>query len=75
MMSQDDFAEHVEVGLDDIAEPDAADVLEMAQTFHAKSQSTFRQATRLASARRSFSTTRRSRRAPARPERSRSRRC
>jgi uncharacterized protein YfdQ (DUF2303 family) len=47
-MSQEDFAEHVEVGLDDIAEPAGADVLEMAQTFHAKAHSTFRQATRLA---------------------------
>lgn len=49
MMSQEDFAEHVEIGLDDIAEPAGADVLEMAQTFHAKTNSTFRQATRLAS--------------------------
>lgn len=49
MMSQEDFANHVEVGLEDIGEPDAADVLEMAQTFHAKASSTFRQGIRLAS--------------------------
>jgi uncharacterized protein YfdQ (DUF2303 family) len=49
LMGQEEFAEHVEVGLDDIQEPSGADVLEMAQTFHAKTNSTFRQATRLAS--------------------------
>lgn len=49
LMGQEQFAEHVEVGLDDIQEPSGADVLEMAQTFHAKTNSTFRQATRLAS--------------------------
>lgn len=49
MLSQSDFADHIEVGLDDIAIPDGADVLEMAQTFHAKQNSTFRQATRLTS--------------------------
>jgi uncharacterized protein YfdQ (DUF2303 family) len=48
MMGQEEFAEHVEVGLDDIAEPDGATVLEMAQSFHAKASSTFRQGTRLA---------------------------
>lgn len=49
LMGQEEFAEHVEVGLDDIQEPAGSDVLEMAQTFHAKTNSTFRQATRLAS--------------------------
>lgn len=49
MMSQSEFADHIEVGLDDIAAPDGADVLEMAQTFHAKSSVQFRQATRLTS--------------------------
>lgn len=49
MMGQEEFAEHIEVGLDDIVEPEGSKVLEMAQTFHAKTNSTFRQATRLAS--------------------------
>jgi uncharacterized protein YfdQ (DUF2303 family) len=46
-MSQTEFAEHIEVGLDDIVEPDAATVLEIAQNFHAKTDVQFRSATRL----------------------------
>lgn len=46
-MSQADFAEHIEGGLEEIVEPDAADVLELAQSFHATSSATFRQSTRL----------------------------
>jgi uncharacterized protein YfdQ (DUF2303 family) len=34
-LSQEEFAEHVEDGLLEIVEPAAADLLEMAQTFHA----------------------------------------
>lgn len=49
MMTQEAFAEHVEVGIDDIVEPDGAAVLEMAQSFHAQSSSVFRQATKLSS--------------------------
>lgn len=49
MMGQEDFAEHVEIGIDDIVEPDGADVLELAQSFHAQSSSIFRQATKLSS--------------------------
>lgn len=47
LMSQVEFAEHIEVGLNDITDPPAADVLELAQSFHAKTDSVFRQATRL----------------------------
>lgn len=46
-MAQTAFAEHVEGGLAEITEPDAAAMLEIAQTFHATSAATFRSATRL----------------------------
>lgn len=49
MMSQTEFAEHIEVGLEDILEPNGAVILEMAQTFHAKTTATFRSGTRLSS--------------------------
>lgn len=49
MLSQVEFAEHIEGGLEEIVEPDAADVLEIAQSFHAKSSATFRSSTRLQS--------------------------
>lgn len=49
MMSQGDFAEHIEGGLEEIARPDAADVLEMAQSFHASHEASFRSQQRLAS--------------------------
>lgn len=49
LMSQVDFAEHIEDGLQEIEQPDAADLLELAQTFHAKTGVTFRSSTRLAS--------------------------
>lgn len=45
--SQTDFAEHVEDGLAEIVEPAAAEMLELAQTFHAHQAASFRQATRL----------------------------
>lgn len=48
-MGQVEFAEHVEVGLDDITEPDAASVLEMAQFFQAKTDVQFRSSNRLQS--------------------------
>ncbi len=49
LVGQEAFAEHVEAGLEEIVEPDAATVLEIAQSFHATSSATFRQATRLQS--------------------------
>ncbi len=48
MMSQEQFAEHIEGGLE-ISEPDAATMLEIAQTFHATPQAAFRSSTRLVS--------------------------
>lgn len=47
MMSQEDFAEHIEGGLTEIHEPDAAVMLEIAQTFHATTHAQFRSSTRL----------------------------
>jgi uncharacterized protein YfdQ (DUF2303 family) len=44
---QEDFAEHIEEGLTEIATPAGADLLEIAQTFHATTSAQFRQATRL----------------------------
>lgn len=49
MVSQERFAEHVETGLDEIVEPPAANMLELAQTFHATTEATFRSSQRLAS--------------------------
>lgn len=49
MMSQVEFAEHVEVGLDDIVEPEAATILEMAQFFQANTDVSFRSSNRLQS--------------------------
>lgn len=45
--SQQEFAEHIEDGVDEIREPDAATMLEIAQTFQATIGGEFRQATRL----------------------------
>lgn len=47
MMNQEAFAEHIEGGLEEIATPDAADMLEIAQSFHASKEGAFRQSTRL----------------------------
>jgi uncharacterized protein YfdQ (DUF2303 family) len=47
LMTQAEFAEHIEDGLADIAEPAAADMLELAQSFHAKQSAAFRSAVRL----------------------------
>lgn len=49
MLTQEAFAEHIEGGLEEIVEPDAATMLEIAQSFHASSSATFRASTRLAS--------------------------
>jgi len=49
MLSQEDFSEHLEGGLDEILEPDGAEMLEIAHSFHATSGATFRSAIRLAS--------------------------
>jgi uncharacterized protein YfdQ (DUF2303 family) len=48
-MGQVEFAEHVEEGLDDIVEPEAATVLEMAQFFQANTGVAFRSSNRLQS--------------------------
>lgn len=42
MMSQWDFAEKIEDGLGDVVEPNAAQMLEIAQTLHVKNNVTFR---------------------------------
>ena len=44
LLSQSDFAEHIEQGLDEIADPPAADMLELAQSFEAHSQVQFKSA-------------------------------
>lgn len=49
MMGQEEFAEHIEGGLEEIATPDAADMLEIAQSFHASKEASFRQSNRLTS--------------------------
>lgn len=48
-LSQLDFADHVEVGLDDIIEPEAATILEMAQFFQANTGVSFQSSNRLQS--------------------------
>lgn len=45
---QEEFAEHIEDGTAEIVRPDAADMLELAQSFHAKTTVAFRTAARLA---------------------------
>lgn len=45
--NQTDFAEHIEANGKEIVEPTAADMLEIAQSFHAASTATFRSAKRL----------------------------
>jgi uncharacterized protein YfdQ (DUF2303 family) len=51
---QEDFAEHIEDGLTEIVSPAGADLLEIAQTFHATSSAQFRQAIRLQDGRTQF---------------------
>lgn len=48
LLSQETFAEHIEDGVEEIVEPDAATMLEIAQSFHMATSATFRSATRLA---------------------------
>lgn len=47
LMDQQAFAEHIEDGLSEIREPDAATMLEIAQSFHASTNAEFRSAQRL----------------------------
>jgi len=47
MLSQVEFAEHIEGGLEEIAVPDGADLLEIAQTFQMTSGANFRSSIRL----------------------------
>jgi uncharacterized protein YfdQ (DUF2303 family) len=54
LLSQTQFAEHVEDSLADIVDPDAATMLEIAQTFHAHRTAQFAQSTRLNSGQRQF---------------------
>lgn len=49
LLGQEAFAEHIEGGLEEIVTPDAADVLEIAQSFHASHEATFRSQKRLVS--------------------------
>jgi uncharacterized protein YfdQ (DUF2303 family) len=47
LLDQETFAEHIEESQVDVVEPDAADLLEIAQTFHATTTSSFKSAKRL----------------------------
>lgn len=49
LVTQEEFAEHIEDGQVDIAKPDGADLLEIVQTFQQTTSSTLRSATRLTS--------------------------
>lgn len=48
LIGQEDFAEHIEDGVGEITEPDGATMLEIAQSFHATTNASFRAAHRLA---------------------------
>lgn len=54
MLGQTEYAEHIEGGLEEIQEPDAATMLEIAQTFHATNSAQFRSSTRLATGEQRF---------------------
>lgn len=54
LLSQVQFAEHIEDGLLEIVEPEAAEMLELAQTFHAKTGVDFKSSTILDSGERQF---------------------
>jgi len=54
LMKQEDFALHIEEGLPEIEQPDAADMLEMAQSFRVTNNATFRSSKRLASGEQQF---------------------
>ena len=57
MKTQEEFAEHIELGIEEISEPAAADMLELAQTFHAKNDVAFRSSSMLANGERQFTYT------------------
>jgi uncharacterized protein YfdQ (DUF2303 family) len=48
LIGQEDFAEHIESGIKELVEPEAAVMLEIAQSIHATVSATFRSAKRLA---------------------------
>jgi uncharacterized protein YfdQ (DUF2303 family) len=52
MLSQADFAEHVQAGLREILDPPAADMLELAQNFQAKTDVSFKSGKQLADGKR-----------------------
>lgn len=54
MLSQVDFAEHIEGGLEEIAVPDGAELLEIAQTFQMTSGANFRSSIRLSTGQQQF---------------------
>lgn len=54
LLSQVQFAEHIEDGLLEIVEPEAAEMLELAQTFHAKTGVDFKSSNILDSGERQF---------------------
>lgn len=47
LVAQEVFAQHIEDGIEEIVEPDGADLLELAQTFNATAEVSFRSAKRL----------------------------
>lgn len=47
LVGQETFAEHVEDGAAEVRDPSAADMLELAQSFHATTNASFRSGTRL----------------------------
>lgn len=49
LMTQEDFARHIETSELDVVTPDAADLLEIASTFYASTKAEFRSGTRLQS--------------------------
>ena len=53
-MGQEAFAEHVENGLTELLEPEAAEMLEIAQRFHATTAAQFKSARRLSSGEQQF---------------------
>lgn len=54
LVDQEVFADHVEVGMEEIIQPDAADLLEMAQSIHATNNVKFRSNKRLTDGRVQF---------------------
>ena len=54
LVGQEEFALHLEAGLQEIEQPDAADMLEMAQSFRVTNNASFRSSKRLASGEQQF---------------------